>query len=185
MAGFRIRPSSGLVSFLGCSCDRCFISQEYEDAGNVQTLDGEAASILDQNLMSTPFPTQALQAAVWLKFALYVSGDLTGAWLLHVKTCQVVAMLGLERIDSPRPRRRMASASWPSDGLELEEQRKTVWYIFALDRFFCCNTGFALALDDRNFHINFPVKNDIFQAVKSWVEDHHVFDHLASADQHI
>ena len=135
----------------------------------------EAIPIFNRNIASTPYPTEMLQAAVWLIYTYYVRGDLTSAWLMHVKACQMVAMLGLNKIDSARPRRRVTSAPWLQDRLKIEEQRKTVWCLFVLDRLFCTTTGFSLALDDRSFQVNFPIKDDVFQGARSSVYSNHLY----------
>ena len=121
-----------------------------------------ARSIFDRQSSQNACSIQTLQAAVWVVFQIYTSGDLTEAWLFLGKACRLAALLRLDRVDYDRAER-SCLASRPQNYIEKEEQRKTVWTLFLLDRFISCFVGFPLAIDEGQFRVNFPIEDDIFQ----------------------
>lgn len=121
----------------------------------------------DRNLESFSFPTQSLQSAVWITFHAYISADLTGAWFFLGKACRLASLIGFDRIDCVRSKIFTSGAAGPRDHLEREEQRKAVWALFFLDKYILCLTGFPSSIDDRQFHVNFPVDDEVFQASTS------------------
>lgn len=123
-----------------------------------------ARLLFDKNLIASNFPTRSLQAAVWIVFGAYISAELTEAWFFLGKACRLAHFLGLDRIDCGRSERLISVAPPPRDALELEERRKTIWVLFFLDRSLSCLAGFSLAIDDRQFHVNYPVDDAQFQA---------------------
>lgn len=123
-----------------------------------------ARSIFDRQSSQIACSIQTLQAAVWVVFQTYTSGDLTEAWLFLGKACRLAALLRLDRIDHDRAERSYPALR-PRNEIEKEEQRKTVWTLFLLDRFISCFVGFPLAIDERQFRVNFPIDDDIFQNV--------------------
>ena len=123
-----------------------------------------ARLLFDKDLNASTFPTQSLQAAVWIVFCAYISGDLTEAWFFLGRACRLAHFLGFDRIDCGRSERLISMAPRPRDAMELEERRKTIWVLFFLDRSLSCLAGFSLAIDDRCFDVNYPVEDGQFQA---------------------
>ena len=122
-----------------------------------------AKYLFDKDLNINILPTQSLQAAAWMIFCAYVSGDLTEAWFFLGKACRLAHFLGFDRVDCGRRERLISMAPQIRDAIELEERRKTIWVLFFLDRSLSCLAGFSLALDDRHFHVNFPIDDVQFQ----------------------
>ena len=123
-----------------------------------------AKHFFDKDLSINTRPTQLLQAATWMVFCAYVSGDLTEAWFFLGKACRLGHFLGFDRVDCGRSERLISMAPQTRDAIELEERRKTIWALFFLDRSLSCLAGFSLAIDDRQFHVNFPIDDAQFQA---------------------
>lgn len=123
-----------------------------------------AKHLFDKDLSINTLPTRSLQAAAWIVFYAYVSGDLTEAWFFLGKACRLAHFLGFDRVDCGRKERLISMAPQTQDAIELEERRKTIWALFLLDRSLSCLAGFSLAIDDRHFHVNFPIDDVQFQA---------------------
>lgn len=123
-----------------------------------------AKHLFDKDLNTNTLPTQSLQAAAWMIFCAYVSGDLTEAWFFLGKACRLAHFLGFDRVDCGRSERLISMAPQTRDAIELEERRKTIWALFFLDRSLSCLAGFSLAIDDRHFDVNFPIEEVQFQA---------------------
>lgn len=124
-----------------------------------------AQTLFEKNLSFNTFPTQSLQAAVWIIFCAFVAGELTEAWFFLGKACRFAHFLGCDRVDSGRSERLVTITPQVRDTIELEERRKAVWALFLFDRSLSCLAGFSLAIDDRHFHVNFPVDDAQFQAI--------------------
>ena len=122
-----------------------------------------AKLLFEKELDARVFPTRALQAAVWIVFEAYVSGNITEAWFFLGKACRLAQMLGFDRIDSDHGKKLISLAPRPRDAIEVEERRKVVWALFYLDRTISCLAGFALAIDDRYFQVNYPLDDELFQ----------------------
>ena len=128
-------------------------------------------SVFDKSLINPTFPTQLLQAAVWIIFQTYVLAQVTEAWFFLSKSCRLATLLGADRIDCSRTKKLSIMAAQPRDAIELEEQRKAVWALFFLDRFLSCLAGAPVAIDDRYFQVNFPMDDRDFQNISrsvSW-----------------
>lgn len=121
-----------------------------------------AKCLFDRQHSQSDFSVQTLQAAVWIIFQAYASGDLTEAWLFLGKACRLAALLGLVQIDHD-PAKRSYSVLRSQNKIDQEEKRKTVWTLFLLDRFISCLGKLPLAIDERLFQVNFPIDDEIFQ----------------------
>ena len=121
-----------------------------------------ARTIFDSQFSQSTCSIQTLQAAVWVVFQTYTSEDLTEAWLFLGKACRLAALLRLNRIDTNREKLSFP-ASRSRNEIEKEEQRKTMWTLFLLDRLLSCFVEFPLAIDERQFQMNFPIDDNIFQ----------------------
>lgn len=122
-----------------------------------------AKSLFEKDLSFSTFPTQSLQAAVWIIFCAYVAGELTEAWFILGKACRFAQFLGCDRVDCGRSERLVTMSPQIRDAIEFEERRKTVWALFLFDRSLSCLAGFSPAIDDRHFYVNFPIDDVQFQ----------------------
>ncbi|KAJ8112441.1 hypothetical protein OPT61_g5187 [Boeremia exigua] len=115
--------------------------------------------------------TNMLQASIWMVFDAYCRGDVTNAWLLLGRTAQLTSALGLNRIDSKRRTPRMEYEVNSRSAIELEECRKCIWCLGLLDCVIASVNGLALSVDDRYFHVDFPLPDDEFQKARNSLED--------------
>jgi hypothetical protein len=125
---------------------------------------GRARTMVEESQINTMFPTQSLQASVWILFKAFIQADFTDAWLFLSKVCRLASLFGFDCIDSSKARRFRPTISGPRDNIEQEEQRKIMWILFFFDRNLSCLAGLPLAIDDRHFEVNFPLEDDYFQA---------------------
>jgi hypothetical protein len=122
-----------------------------------------ARGLFDKNIMTNTVPTQFLQAAVCLIFHYYISSDVTGSWFFLGKACRLAIILGADHSDSTREPRIVSFLPKPQDSIEMEEQRKSMWLLVYFDRYMSSLAGFPLAIDDRMYHVNFPIDDKTFQ----------------------
>lgn len=102
-------------------------------------------------------------------FDAYCRGDVTNAWLLLGRVTQLTIALGLDRIDSKHRAPRMESELKSLVDIEVEERRKCMWCLALLDRVIVSVNGLATSLDDRYFHIDFPLPDEEFQGARDSV----------------
>lgn len=129
-----------------------------------ETWMNRARTLFDEDLASLSFPTQLIQAAVWILFKSFILAAFTDAWLFLSKACRLASLLGFDCIDSSGARTFRPTVTGPRDATEIEEQRKTIWALFFFDRALSCLAGLPLAIDDRHFQVNFPYDDKFFQA---------------------
>ncbi|KAM3453652.1 hypothetical protein NHJ6243_009082 [Beauveria neobassiana] len=115
--------------------------------------------------------TNMLQASVWMVFDAYCRGEVTDAWLLLGRTAQLLSVLGLDRIDSKHRTPRMKAELNSCSDIEVEERRKCIWCLALLDRVIVSINGLALSIDDRYFHVDFPLPELEFQAAQNSLKD--------------
>ena len=120
-----------------------------------------AITLFDQNLMSCSYALQTLQAGLWLSFQCYVTSRMREAWILLGKASQFAPLVGSDRIDSPR--QPFTFAPLPSNDLEREEHRQSIWALLLLDRFTSCLSSWPLAINEHLFMVNLPASDDDFQ----------------------
>lgn len=166
MTGQSSGPFLWVILALYCSCNKSdFMQEQYRIW--MQT----AHSKLE--LMSTTHvqnhTTNMLQASVWMVFDAYCRGDVTNAWLLLGRTAQLTSALGLDRIDSKHRTPRMESELKCRSDIEVEERRKCMWCLTLLDRVIVSVNGLALSVDDRYFHVDFPLPDKEFQEARNSV----------------
>jgi hypothetical protein len=113
-------------------------------------------------------PLQVLQTAACIIFQAMMCRDYSVAWLVIGKAWRQAVALGFHRLDGDSIR---SPGQVPeSKSLnEKEEQRRTMWTLFMLDRGMCFPLGLPPAIDDRQFMANLPLNDSIFQGVSSMV----------------
>jgi len=104
---------------------------------------------------------RVLQAAVCIIFYAFTIMDSSTTWLFLGKAWRQACATGLNRIDSDigplvghMPR--------VTSPLVREEQRRTMWMLFILDRGCSCNVGYPHAIDERLFVVNLPSPDSMF-----------------------
>ncbi|KAL9005162.1 MAG: hypothetical protein Q9188_002036 [Gyalolechia gomerana] len=128
-----------------------------------------ARFLFDRNVCHTMLPTQSLQAAVWVGFQAWISANLTEAWFIVGKACQLANVLRLDQMDSPRSKQLISMTPRPRNAIEVEEQRKAMWSLLCMERSLACLGGFTLSVDERYFQVNYPIDDEAFQVMKSTV----------------
>lgn len=123
----------------------------------------KARERFDASIKTLAHPTETLQAAVWIVFQAYVMADMSEMWVFLGKACRLANLLGYDRVDSTRVGTSPLAPA-PRDEVEQEERRKTMWELFYLDRAMSCLCGWAVAIDDKQFMVNFPIDDEVFQA---------------------
>jgi hypothetical protein len=166
MAGLSAAPFLWVILALYCSCNKSEAMQlQYRSW--MQTAHSKLELMSTARVRSNT--TNMLQASIWMVFDAYCRGDVTNAWLLLGRTAQLTSALGLHRIDSKRRTPRMEAELKSCSDIEVEERRKCMWCLALLDRVIVSVNGLALSVDDRYFHIDFPLPDDEFQDARNSV----------------
>ncbi|KAL2752850.1 hypothetical protein ACRALDRAFT_1065865 [Sodiomyces alcalophilus JCM 7366] len=164
MVGLSSGPFLWVILALYCSCDK-------SDSMQVQYRTWMQTAHSKLELMSTTHvqsnTTNMLQASIWMIFDAYCRGDVTNAWLLLGRTAQLTSALGLDRIDSKHRTPRMEAELRSRSDIEVEERRKCMWCLTLLDRVIVSVNGLALSVDDRYFHVDFPLPEEEFQEARN------------------
>lgn len=113
-------------------------------------------------------PLQVIQAAACIIFRALMCRDYSVAWLVMGKAWRQAVALGFHRLDGDSVRS-PGQAPEPTNLREKEEQRRTMWTLFILDRGMCFPLGLPHAIDDRQFMANLPLNDSIFQETSSVV----------------
>lgn len=115
---------------------------------------------------------RALQTAMLVCYHGCTRGDFSSGWLTIGKAWRQCCALGLNRIDSDHEMFYGLSHPVPQTTVEREEYRRTLWVLFMLDRNHSWPTGWPNAIDERQFMVNIPVAEELFQAMTSEVSPH-------------
>ncbi|RPA97602.1 hypothetical protein L873DRAFT_1771169 [Choiromyces venosus 120613-1] len=105
-----------------------------------------------------------VQASIYICMYCFVTAELSELWIFLGKGYRMSNPLGLHQIDSPRRGRFPGFLPHPKSEQDLEERRRAAWGLYVLDSFFSCSCGWPLAINDRDFCVNFPVDEDVFQS---------------------
>ena len=120
-----------------------------------------ASVLIDENIKTVKEPLITLQSLVYVIYQAYLSASMAEMWIYLGKACRLVSMLSWNRIDGRAALSPYAPKA--SSEEEKEERRRVVWALFLLDRAMSCLTGWSLALDDRQFMVNYPMPEARFQ----------------------
>jgi hypothetical protein len=124
-------------------------------------------------------PLRTIQAVLLLNFHAYTKGDFSASWLFIGKAWRQVAAMGMNRMDSatvvmPLGRQDVGvkkqgvygRTEWEGrTAVEREECRRTLWLLFMADRMQSWPTGWAHAIEERQFKIDIPIAETKFQAM--------------------
>ncbi|PWW75566.1 hypothetical protein C7212DRAFT_204507, partial [Tuber magnatum] len=105
-----------------------------------------------------------VQASIYICMYCFVTAELSELWIFLGKGYRMSNPLGLHQIDSPRRGRFPGFLPHPKSEQDLEERRRAAWGLYVLDSFFSCSCGWPLAINDRDFCVNFPVDEAVFQS---------------------
>jgi Fungal specific transcription factor domain len=105
---------------------------------------------------------ELIQASCCLVLHATGTGEHTVAWQLIGKAWRQACSVGLNRIDAD-PEGIPGLLAPARDMREKEERRRTMWLLFLLDRGMSFPTGRPHAVDERQFMVNLPVDDAIFQ----------------------
>ncbi|KAB2573390.1 F-actin capping protein beta subunit [Lasiodiplodia theobromae] len=105
---------------------------------------------------------QMVQTALCLAFHALVTGDLQALWMLLGDSWRKACLMGFNRLDAPDHPGLKPFAPAPQDAREKEQRRRIFWTIFLLDRGTSFPCGLPYAIDDRQFLVNLPVRENIF-----------------------
>ncbi|KAG0124843.1 hypothetical protein HOY82DRAFT_173303 [Tuber indicum] len=105
-----------------------------------------------------------VQASIYICMYCFVTAELSELWIFLGKGYRMSNPLGLHQIDSPRRGRFQGFLPHPKSEQDLEERRRAAWGLYVLDSFCSCSCGWPLAINDRDFCVNFPVDEDVFQS---------------------
>ncbi|KAF2653338.1 hypothetical protein K491DRAFT_603079 [Lophiostoma macrostomum CBS 122681] len=92
-------------------------------------------------------------------------GDYSSGWLFIGKAWRQACALGLNRVDSDDEAFYGISYPRPKRPVEKEEYRRTLWLLFMTDRSLSWPTGWPQSIDDRQFKVNVPVADNVFQVM--------------------
>lgn len=166
MVGLSSGPFLWVILALYCSCNKSE-SMQAQYRTWMQTAHAKLELMSTTRVRTNT--TNMLQASVWMVFDAYCRGDVTNAWLLLGRAAQLTSALGLDRIDSKRRTARMESELKSRSDIEVEERRKCMWCLALLDRLIVSVNGLALSMDDRYFHVDFPLPDEEFQEAQNSV----------------
>lgn len=161
----------------------CVASSHHPDTAikNRQSDWYEQAKFLYELTGRDPQPAlRTMQAVLCLAYHAYTRGDFSACWLHLGKAWRQAAALGMNRIDSPHAvmmalnrldlgvdtRGYYNRLEWSgATDIEREECRRTLWLLFFMDRNQTWPTGWPHAIDERQFKVDIPVPEAVFQAM--------------------
>lgn len=110
-----------------------------------------------------------LQAAACVIFYSQAMCNYSTQWMFLARAWRQACSLGFNKIDASTPMvPALALAAPPKDGIEKEERRRTMWVLLVFDRDSSYPTGWAPAIEKKNFAVNRPIEEERFQqSVKS------------------
>lgn len=105
-----------------------------------------------------------VQASIYICLYGFVTSEMSELWVFLAKAYRMCNPLGLHQIDSPRRNRFTGFLPHPKSEQDLEERRRAAWGIYVLNSFLSYSTGWPLLINDRDFCVNFPVDEEVFQS---------------------
>ncbi|KAF2869464.1 hypothetical protein BDV95DRAFT_609009 [Massariosphaeria phaeospora] len=121
---------------------------------------------------------RTIQAVLFLVSHALTVGDFSASWLYIGKAWRQAVVLGMNRMDSSHAdamgvNRLDAEVDHEKvynlekeegrTAVEKEEYRRTLWLLFMMDRNHSWPTGWPHAIDERQFRIDIPVAESVFQ----------------------
>lgn len=118
---------------------------------------------------------RTIQTAILLVCHGLTVGDFSTSWLTVGKAWRQASVLGLNRMDAAEQGVVYGITHHiPKADVLREEYRRTLWMLFIMDRNHAWPTGWPNAIDERQFKVDVPVPDAVFQAMSAEVSP--VFD---------
>jgi hypothetical protein len=128
----------------------------------------EQAKFLYELTKRDPEPAlRTIQAVLCLVFYSWTVGDFSAGWLYLGKAWRQAVALSLNRMDGNNQTFYIRIPQWPKTAVEKEEYRRTLWLLFMMDRSFSWPTGWPNAIDEKQFKIDIPITETLFQEMTS------------------
>lgn len=120
----------------------------------------------DLSLRNPDPALRTIQTAILIICHGLTVGDFSTSWLTVGKAWRQASVLGLNRMDAPRQGNVYGiSHTIPEAAVVREEYRRTLWMLFIMDRNHAWPTGWPNAIDERQFKVDIPVADEVFQAM--------------------
>ena len=130
----------------------------------------EQAKFLYELTKRDPEPAlRTIQAVLCLIFYAWTVGDFSAGWLYLGKAWRQAVALGLNSLDGNSQTFYIRVPQWPKTAVEKEEYRRTLWVLFMMDRSYSWPTGWPNAIDEKQFKIDIPIAETLFQEMTSEV----------------
>ncbi|KAH7025387.1 fungal-specific transcription factor domain-containing protein, partial [Macrophomina phaseolina] len=121
------------------------------------------AKSLCEDLKEKKYPSlRGVQASLCICVLAWTTGNYHLSWLYIGTSWRQAVTLGLNRIDGEQ--HKVGKNSESKSELDIEERRRTIWTLFVLDRGMAFPAGWPHAIDDRQFMVNLPLPDSVFQA---------------------
>jgi hypothetical protein len=149
----------------------CTLAARHHHDPVIRTQQGswyEQAKFLYDLTKRDPEPAlRTIQAVLCLVFSAWTVGDFSAGWLYLGKAWRQAVALSLNRIDGNSQTFYIRVPQWPKTVLEKEEYRRTLWVLFMMDRNYSWPTGWPNAIDEKQFKIDIPIAETLFQEMTS------------------
>jgi hypothetical protein len=180
----KIQEQSSLILYAMC----CLAARFHPDASTRQHEKDwyEQAKFSYQLTQRDPYPgLLTIQAAVLIIAYASTAGDFSSGWLFLGKAWRQAIALGMNRMDANTAAdigmrlQDMEESYVPAyivekengtSAIEKEEQRRTLWLLFIMDRNLAWPTGWPNALPETHFKIDFPIADSLLQAMNPEAE---------------
>jgi hypothetical protein len=124
----------------------------------------------DMSLRNPDPALRTIQTAILVTSHGLTIGDFSASWLTIGKAWRQASVLGLNRIDAPSQGSVYGTShKIPEAAVVREEYRRTLWMLFIMDRNHAWPTGWPHAIDERQFKVDIPVADEVFQAMTTEV----------------
>jgi hypothetical protein len=147
----------------------CAIAARYHRDPNIKNKCNEwyqQAKFLYDLTPRDPHPAlRTIQAAMCILAFGSTIGDFSSAWLFMGKAWRQASALALNRFDSDHQQIYGLPCPRPQTAVEKEEYRRTLWLLFIIDREHSWPTCWPNAIDEKQFKVDIPVSEEIFQAM--------------------
>ena len=124
-------------------------SPQYHVIGN--NIYRQARQALENlELESTEFQSVDVeQVQSWVLVALYEAMCMKykSAWMSIGRACRLTQIMGLHKIDCPENVAKATEAG-KTNGVRIEEERRTFWMVYCLDRLFGIRHNWPMALNE-------------------------------------
>lgn len=151
----------------------CTVASAYHHDPNVRNRQREWYELAKIEYDVSPrYPRSALrtlQTAILICFHGQTVGDFSASWLCIAKAWRQACALRLNCMDASQGLGNRMGEYIPRTPVEKEEFRRTLWMLYTFDRNHSWPTGWPTAIDDRQFKVDIPIADELFQAMTAEV----------------